>query len=383
MATTVTPTDLQEIKYRREYWREYVRDSGFKPYMGGGSEGITSVIHTAFELTNNGKSLTIPLVDRLKNGGVRGNTRLSGNEEKLGKHTHSVAVQYARHAVELSKQDEHYDASNARESVRPLLKEWCSSLLRDRIIDALGSVSFSETTNKVFFDSALDTGDNVTASAAENNNWVSQNSDRVLFGSATGNYSSTFATALANVDSTADKLGADEISLMKRIAKDTSDPAIRPIRDQYVSDGREYFVLFCGTRTFRDLKTDDTIKNANRDARAREGDGMTRNPLFQDGDLIWDGVIIREIPEIPVLAAAGNSSIDVGPVFLCGAQSVCVGWGQEPMFTMKKEDDYGFFTGVGIEELLGVNKIMRKDGDAGTFKDYGVVTGFFSATGDA
>jgi N4-gp56 family major capsid protein len=382
MATTVTPSDLQEIKYRREYWREYVRDSGFKPYMGGGSEGITSVIHTAFELTNNGKSLTIPLVDRLKNGGVRGNTRLSGNEEKLGKHTHSVAVQYARHAVELSKQDEHYDASNAREATRPLLKEWCASLLRDRIIDALGSVSFSETTNKVFYDDPVDVGDNVAASASEKNSWVTNHADRVLFGATTSNYSTTFATALGNVDSTDDKLNAEAISLMKRIAKDTSDPAIRPIRDQYVSDGREYFVMFCGSRTFRDLKTDDTIKNANRDARAREGDGMTRNPIFQDGDLMWDGVIIREIPEIPVLADAGDSSIDVGPVFLCGAQAVCVGWGQEPAFTMKKEDDYGFFTGVGIEELLGVNKVMRKHGTDGTFKDYGVVTGFFSATSD-
>ena len=50
---------------------------------------------------------------------------------------------------------------------------------------------------------------------------------------------------------------------------------------------------------------------------------------------------------------------------------------------MKKEDDYDFFSGVGIEELIGVNKVMRKDGVAGTFKDHGICTGFFSAVGDA
>lgn len=386
MATTTTPTDLQEIKYRREYWREYVRESGFKPYMGGGNEGITSVIHTAFELTTSGKSLTIPLVSRLKGGGVRGNSRLSGQEEKLGKHTHSIAVQYARHAIEFSKQDEKYDASDARDAARPLLKEWSSSLLRDRIIDGLCSVSFSGTQN-ITFTIPQDAADNVISSAAQNNTWNAANIDRVLYGSAVGNYNATFATALANVDSTSDKLTTGVVSLLKERAKATTQSTtghgIRPIRDQYVADGREYFVLFAGSRPFRDLKADTAMIAANRDARARESNGMDRNPLFQDGDLIWDGVIIREIPEIPYLLAAGTAGIDVAPVFLCGAQSVCIGWGQEPQFTAKKEDDYGFFSGVGIEEMVNANKIMRKDGDAGTFVDNGIVTGFVSGVASA
>ncbi len=73
MSTTTTPTDLIEIQYRSQYWREYVRESGFKPYMGAGSEGAMSVIHTAMEPTKGGKSLTIPLVGRLAGSGVEGN----------------------------------------------------------------------------------------------------------------------------------------------------------------------------------------------------------------------------------------------------------------------------------------------------------------------
>lgn len=387
MTTTTTPTDLQEIKYRREYWREYVRESGFKPYMGGGAEGTTAVIHTAFELTGNGKSLTIPIVSRLKNQGVRGNSRLSGQEEALGKHTHSVAVQYARHAVELSKQDEKYDASNAREAVRPLLKEWSSSLLRDRIIDGMCSATFSGVQNKVFTGIATpnNPGDNVVASAAESNTWFAANLDRVQFGALRSNATSAsgvFANALGTVDSTNDKLTTASLSVMKRLVKN-ADPHIRPVRDQYSQDGREYYVLFAGSVPFRDLKNDSAMQQANRDARAREGRSMDDNPLFQDGDLIWDGIIIREIPEIPVLTGVGASTIDVGPVFLCGAQAVCVGWGQEPQFVMKKEDDYGFFTGVGVEEMVNANKVMRKDGVAGTFIDHGIATGFFSAVADA
>lgn len=390
MATTTTPTDLQEIKYRRDYFREYVRESGFKPYMGGAAEGPTSVIHTAYELTSNGKALTIPLVSRLKNGGVRGNTRLGGAEEKLGKHSHSVTVQYARHAIEFSKQDEHYDASNARDAARPLLKEWSSSLLRDRIIDGLCSVTFSGVQSKVFtgISTPNDALDNTVASAAESNTWVAANSDRVVFGALKSNYNATFATALANVDSTNDKMTTAFVSLMKRVAKSAGSgtsvgSAIRPIRDSYSQDGREYFVIFAGSQPFRDLSQDAAMIAANRDARAREGRGMDDNPLFQSGDLIWDGCIIREIPEIPVLSAVGASSIDVAPVFLCGAQALCAAWGQEPMFTAKKEDDYGFFSGVGIEEMIGVNKVMRKDGVAGTFTDNGIVTGFVSGVADA
>lgn len=392
MTTTQTPSDLIEIKYRREYWREYVRQSGFKNYMGGGNEGVKSIIHTAMENTSGGKSLTIPLVSSLRGGGVRGNTRLSGQEEALGKHSHAVAVQIARHGVELSEQDEHYDFSNAREAVRPLLQEWSRCLLRDRIVDSLGTVAYSSTAApqcSTFF-SPLNFNENVQSNATQNNAWCAANSDRILFGKLKSNYSATFATGLGNVDSTDDKLTVAAISLMKEIAKDTTTnaklngtPAIRPVIDEFSDNGREYFVLFSPTRAFRDLKADSAMINANRDARAREGNGMDKNPLFQDGDLLIDGVIIKEIPEIPYLTGAGNGGIDVAPVFLCGAQSVCVAWGGMPDFRGKKEDDYGQFTGVGIREMAGANKIMRKDGITGTLVDNGMVTGFFSGVASA
>lgn len=388
MATTTTPADLIEIKYRRQYWREYVRQSGFSPYMGGDENGVKSIIHAAYELTSSGKSLTIPLVSALRGGGVRGNTRLSGQEEKLGKHSHSVAVQIAREGVELSEQDEHYDFSNAREAVRPLLQEWSRVLLRDRIIDALGTVAYSSTAApqcSTFWPS-LNFKENVQSNATQNNSWNVANVDRVLFGALNSNYNATFATALANVDNTDDKLTTSLITTMKEKAKATTTnarstgaPAIRPVIDEYAENGREYFVLFAGSRPFRDLTRDSAMQQANRDARAREGNGMDKNPLFQSGDLIWDGVIIREIPEIPVLTGVGAGGIDVGAVFMCGCQSIAVAWGNMPEFRAKKEDDYGQFTGIGITEMAGANKIMRKDGESGTLIDNGIVTGFVAA----
>jgi hypothetical protein len=250
MTTTSTPSDLIEIQYRRTYLREYVRDSGFSRYMGAGPTGPTSVIHTAMELTKSGKSLTIPLVSALRGGGVRGNTRLSGQEEALGKHSHSVAVQIARHGVELSEQDEHYDFSKAREAVRPLLQEWSRVLLRDRIVDALGTVAYSSSSapqcSTMF--SPLNSAENIVSTSTQNNTWNAANSDRVLFGSAKSNYNATFATALANIDNTDDRLTTSVVSLIKEIAKDTTTnakstgkPAIRPIVDTYSENGREHY----------------------------------------------------------------------------------------------------------------------------------------------
>ena len=377
MATTQTPTDLQLTRWRQEYWLEYVRESGFKPYMGAGSEGITSVIHTAMELKPKGKTLTIPLVGRLTSSGVVGNTRLSGAEESLGKHSHSVTIQYRRNAIEFSAQDEHYDASSARDAARPLLKQWSTEKLRDDIIDALHTVAFSGATCSTI-NTPLNSW-NTVSTATQNNTWVAANSDRVLFGKLVSNYNATFATALATIDNTDDKLTAAAVGVMKRIAK-TCDPHIRPIRTS-AEDGREYYVMFTGSIPFRDLKADSTIIASNRDARSREGNGMDKNPLFQDGDLIHEGVIIREIPEFPVFA--NSNAVNCGGAFLCGAQAVCAAWGQEPRPTEKKETDYDFFTGAGIEEMIGVNKVMRKHGTLGTFKDNGIVSGFFAAVGDA
>jgi len=119
---------------------------------------------------------------------------------------------------------------------------------------------------------------------------------------------------------------------------------------------------------------------------------MDRNPLFQDGDLIYDGVIIRQIPEISdyttnvwtSLLTAGNGSSRVEPAFLCGQQAAVLGWGQMARPTFRKEDDYGFINGVGTEMAYGVSKMFKKHPqDGANLVQWGVVTVFVSASADA
>ena len=72
------------------------------------------------------------------------------------------------------------------------------------------------------------------------------------------------------------------------------------------------------------------------------------------GDLLYNGIIFREVPEIDIrlptfYTTAGASSIQVSPTFLCGQSAVAWCWGRMPRPTFRKEDDYQFIRGVGIE----------------------------------
>lgn len=58
-------------------------------------------------------------------------------------------------------------------------------------------------------------------------------------------------------------------------------------------------------------------------------------------------------------------------------------WGQMPKPTFRKEDDYGFVTGTGIEMAYGVSKIFKKHPHTGSnLKQWGVATGFFASAAD-
>ena len=195
----------------------------------------------------------------------------------------------------------------------------------------------------------------------------------MLYGVATANYNATFATALATVDSTSDKMQPTIIDLAKNIAQ-TADPFIRPVQ---VGEDDEYFVLFVGSTAMYHLRNDSTMLQANRDARERS----MNNPLFRGGDLMWDNVLIREVPEITtrfsnnassIFYTGGNGSSKAEPAFFCGAQALAWGIGQRPDFTVDNTDDYGFRPGVAIEKKEVVNKLFYNT------KQHGMVSVFVS-----
>jgi len=342
MAETVLNSGLTISRWRRNYFREYTRASRFAPYMGRGNDNI---IVTMYELqTEAGKTIIVPFVGRLTGSGVSGSQVLEGNEEDLGSGSMPVAVDFRRNAVIVPKSEQFKTDIDLLDAARPALRDWESELLRADILREFGAIALT--------DAAATTVPYASATAAQRNEFLTRNTDRILFGRDRSNtVAGNFAASLANVDNTDDRANYALVTKLKRIAKAAK---ITPYQSDQAA-GQEWFVLFVGSRAFRDLENDPTIVQIDRDARVR---GTENNPLFQGGDLLVRGVIIREEPEIGVLAGVGNAGADVEPMYLAGAGAVAIAWGQMPQ-TKTRLADYDFRKGVGIEELLGVKKIHQ------------------------
>ena len=360
MAETILASGSERQVWITKYFQEYVRQSRFMPYMSNSVINKGGIILTKFQQEEEAKRvINIPFIGRLKSLGVTGATVLDGIEEELTNFNCPITIDWRRNGVRLPKSTTFRTEINLWDAAKDALRVWESEKLRDDIIHALAHCVTDVNGTIVPWDQAT---------VAQQNVWLTNNPDRVLFGLLNSNLvSGSYASSIANVASTA-KCSSAMMGTAKRIAK-LADPHIRPFRVED-GDGREFYVAFHGARTFRDLKLDSNVIAANTSARAREGLGMEKNPIFQDGDLIYDGVIHREIPEIDVYCAstvnpnagavwngAGASSADLRPIFLCGGGAVGVAWGQEPTPRTDMIKDYGFRPGVAIEELLGVKKI--------------------------
>lgn len=375
MSEVTLATTSEKQKWISKYFQEYVRDSRFMPYMSNADLNKGGIILTRYELQEEaGKTINIPFIGRLTGSGVTGAEILDGAEEELTNFNFAMTVDWRRNAVRVPKSTSFKTEINLLNAAKDMLNVWESEKLRDDIIKALAQVvvgTAGASTDLVNFD---------VATAANKNTWTAANSDRILFGNALSNYSATFSTGAATITA-AMKASVDIIALAKRMAKSAS-PRIRPWRVDTMN-GREFFVCFHGARTFRDLKKDTTMVSANTGARAREGDGWKNNPIFQDGDLFYDGILHREVPEIDDYCATagfnaiGNTSADVRPIFLCGSGSAAIAWGQEPTPRTDYLKDYGFRPGVAIEELLGVKKVAYNG------VQNGIVTALVGAAADS
>ncbi len=399
MALSYNHPNNELVKFRRNVTTDFLRASRLDPYMGNSA---TSPIIRMADLAADGKEIRVPLVTQLTGNGV-GTGTLRGNEEQIDSYGFPIWADWARNAVANNRAVRKESSFSQLSTARDLLRGWSRRIVRDDLIDALLSIPTASIQANRF----TSPGNRVNgikwslASAGQKNSWVTANYDRVVFGSAISNYSTTFATAAANVDSTNDKMTAAVGSLMKSQAQQSGvdpnnpgsyngRPKISPW--QMKSTDQEWYLCLVGSRAMRDLKADPVMYQANRDARSREGSDPTKsNPIFTGGGLVYDGVIYLEIPEITqrlLLKGVGASSIDVEPVFLLGQAAMAYALGQMPRPTQLEDGDYDFITGMGIEAQYGVGKVAKaplnvSGATVGDLVDWGMVTGFVSGVANA
>jgi N4-gp56 family major capsid protein len=350
MALTTVTTNLKEQVWDNDFFAAYVRKNRFNRYMGTDEN---SVIQLKQDLSKKaGDRIHLALIAELSGAGVTGDTLLEGAEEALSQYEFPIAVSTLRNAVAVTLNQEQFTGIDIRNAGKTMLQNWAMKKLRTDIIAALSSIYVSGTGNVAYG----------SASEGQKDTWIAANSDRVMIGDGT--------TAAAFTDHSADlALVTSSMTLTKEIVSkmkakaEAASPIVRPVT---VGEDSENYVMFVGSGAFRDLKAD--LAQTLRDAEVRG----SKNPLFQDGDLEYDGVVIRKIQEIPAIGTVGASSARVEPTYLCGAQALGVAWAQRTR-SATEERDYGFVHGVAIHEMRGVELCNFNS------KMHGVVRGYIAA----
>lgn len=357
MTDTTPATGLVVQQWEDKFFREYIQTSVFKSLMGSDE---MSVIQVKEDLTKKrGDTITIALVNRLTNAAVTGTNTLEGNEEDMSSRSFDIAVDKRRNAVRIAEMSEQKSAISLRDAGRAVLLDWAQEDTRDLIINALGSI------NGVNFSSSTE---------AQRDAWLVDNADRALFGAAAAGYTD-FSSDAALLDTTSDLFNATALDAMILKAK-TSSPKIRPMRDP--GNGKRYWVGFANPYAFKNLR--DSIDT---EVLASTVVQMEASKLFDGGDILWNGAIIKECDNIPIYTNLGASATtEVTPVYLCGAQALAIAYAKR-WKTVTEEFDYGDKYGVAVDGIMGVKKILFGTGSSDTadLKDHGVVTGYFATTG--
>jgi N4-gp56 family major capsid protein len=355
MTDVTLPTALVAEQWDDKFFVEYIQEGPFKALMGTDEQSVVQVKEQLGK--GEGDAITFALINRLTNAAVTGVSVLEGNEVDMKERSFRMTIEKYRNAVRLPEMTEWKTPMDMRNAARSVLMTWAQEHTRDLFINGLG-----ELNGTAFIDR--------TAAIADA--WLVDNLDRVHFGAGVGS-GTDLSADLTQLDTTNDLFNATALDAMVYKAK-TCNPKIRPMRDP--GNGKRYYIAFAHPAAFANLRTSITTTLGNT---VVEPQGAK---LFEGGDILWNGVIVKEVDNIPVYENLGNGgTAEVTPVYLCGAQAMAIAFGRR-WKTVTEVFDYGDKYGVAVDGIYGVKKIIygSGSGDTDDLKDHGVVTGFFATT---
>lgn len=318
--TFSTSNALTKKLWEEQLFREARKESYFSRFMG---KGAGSMVQEQTDLLKQkGDKVTFGLRVRLSGSGVTSGQTLEGNEESLTTYDMSVSLEQYRHAVRdngaLDRQRAMFEID---EESKDALKVWMSEKIDKLHFDALYAVA----PTKIFYGDGTSTA-TVTASGKLTPALISK------------------ARAWA-------KVGGGR-----------TQPPIQPIK----VDGKDHFVMLIHPDVAYDLKVDSTWTQAMREAEVRGKE----NPIFNGALALWDGVVIHEHENVPIVTTwgAGGNVAGAQNVFL-GAQALVCAWGQRPK-VVSKNFDYENEHGFAISTLMGVAKSKFNSLDFGVVGVY-------------
>lgn len=363
MAETRVTSTLSPTIWDDQFSTEFFQTNPFSAYSGTGTNNIIRIKEDFASKRGNG--ITFEFITNLTRGTIFDRQPLRGHEDQLAEYGDRVFWRMRKKGIAMNELDEDLAAIDLRKAARGTLKTWSMEDVKWETIDRLGDVGGN---CDVPF---------ATSSAAEKNTWVTNNPDRVLFGNSTSNYSTTFATAAGNVDTTNDVLTRDTLSAMKSLAL-TARPRITPVEVEERSN-RRYFVAFAHPLVFNQFRKEtESVRSIVNVTERNES-------IFLGGDLEYNGVILHEVDDMPVYTGIGNGGANVYPVYLLGQEAL--GWAIKQRYSTREQtDDYQTEKGIAMIGKWGMKKLCY----SGTFtntaqdttslgKQRGVFTGFFAA----
>jgi hypothetical protein len=372
MANTTLVAASELLKFNKDAFEGYIRESGMKPFMGKSNKKVIRVYE---DLTSGGRSMNVPVVNPLKGAGF-GTGVMAGNEEGISNDSMRVMPVWRRNAVSVDKDSQEVASLDLYPLQRESLQTWSARDFKYRTLDALTGVAFDATRYNAG-NAVEEIVPYAEATVGQRNTFITNNTDRVFFGNAeTLTVANNYASSLANVTGamTPSRAILDSIKAlaMRESRTNSAINALQPMA--FGDDGVEKFVWFMGTRAFNRFKQD--METANLSGRPRES--SMKNIVFTGGIQEYNGVWIVEVPELDSVtgSALGNVGAASAPVFasyFCGAGALAVGWAQRPIFTKDSNDDYGFLNKVGIEERRSITKTMFSG------RQFGMVTVHTSA----
>jgi len=344
MAVTVSASsNLNQPKVLSKAFQEYTTSHELAFLMGSGEDSAIQV--KLDESKGRGSKMYFSLMEAQDTSTViEGSTNLAGNETSMVLRDFEVTLDYRRKAVQMEQR---------------------------RLVDLRTPVEIFNAIRPAILDvMARKTRDAILATAKVT---ATPHRTRVLAGATDANYNATFATMLANVDASADKLSVDMISLALDKARNVSGASngstsreIRPINFRMDNGAmiRQY-VLLVDAVGAKQLQADaDFI--ALRDDNRKNKISM---PYFNGHDYLGEvnGCMVYRVNALQNLveSGAGASSIDVSHALLIGAQAFAYAIGHSGEFVVgdgATDTDYGRDFKIAYNTIVGEGMIVFSDG---------------------
>jgi len=314
--TTIATGDATTKKlYDEKLFREIPKESFFMQ-MAGTDMSMPVYLKNDFA-KQKGDRVTMTLTKRLKGAPITSSGTVEGNEEDLIHATYNLTLEEYNLPTK-------YDAKLTAQ--RPAWNLPAES--RSRVIQRGG-----ETIDELLFEA--------------------------LEASPTKVFYPGTATSKATI-TTADKITPQLLQVAKVWASTGGNRSQPPIEAPKVG-GKKAYVYVCHPDQFYDLWNDSTIQNSMQLARERG----VNNPLWKDGDLMWNNIVIKEHENINIFTDGGSGSDVPGSYgYLLGSCALCWAWGQKPE-VVTEYFDYKRKVGVNFNYLGAAGKPVFDSVDHG------------------